>query len=610
MTALLARPLQAARTRPRLWPATTAGQAGLVLTVLASVCGLVGGRLVDSSRVDGFGILNAMPPVYWVGVLCGVVATGLLLRAVVDGERLLGPLIPGVWLVLLHLAPELAHDHARFSIVYIHMGFIRLIDATRTGDVIVDARFAWPGFFGMFMPSLPAMSEGAFELVMRLWPAMITGAATGLVAALARRSYPTQPAIAPLSALVFVVLSWTGQDYFSPQSVGFLLYLSMVIVVECGPLRARGSWSSVAPVLSRFATAGGDRPEARSAPTFVALIIMAFGAIVSHPLAPFFMCAGLAMLGLYGRRVAWRLMVIVGLSYVIWFALAAKPFWIGQFGPMLKEFGHTTNVGTAGTERGAVGTPAHSFVLTVRAVLGLSVFLFTLIVGSAMATNRFKHLRPTLPLAPLAGIPVVAAAVQSYGGEMIIRVFLFTLPMASILFARVLLSIPRRAVQWAVPMAVLSMVPVFLLARFGNEAFEMVTNTDYDAVQALYEGVTDRTVLVTDNSFQPWGDRYRETLTFRYSQLKATPDWLASLRSESQLEVHVGDYRKFRQLGSSSTKPDKIRVLITPSQGTWLHEVQGEPDGGLETVAQWLSIQPGVTTLYHEGGGWVFEVEP
>ncbi len=610
-------------TRPRRhpvspetrWPVpeTASGWLGAGLSVVAVVAGCVGARLTDSADVDGYGIIRALPPLYWTGIVVGAVATSLLALALMAGQRRLGWLIPAVWLALFHLAPQLAHAHTRFSIVYVHTGFIRLIDTQHTGDVLIDARFAWPGFFGAFL-SLAPMSDGLLELVMRLWPAVITGASAGLVAALARRSYPTQPLIGPVSALVFILASWTGQDYFSPQSMGFFFYLSIIVVVEAGPLRARGAWSSVAPILSRFATAGGDRTEARGAPSYVALIVLCFAAVVSHPLAPFFICAGLAMLGLYGRRVAWRLMLMVAVGYMIWVLVAAQPWWSTQLEDLKQQLGSLSNVATASVERGAVPSVAHAFVLRVRTFFGLAVFVGTFVGGGALATRRFSHLRPTLPLAPLAGIPVVAAGIQSYGGEMIIRVFLFTLPMASILFARVLVTIPRRALPTSLAAMVAGVTPIFLLARFGNEAFEMTTEADRRAVEVLYAKAEPGTLIIADNSFLPWGDRGREnqSLEPRYSVAQTSARWLQGLRGQAPLELSDGGHDGFTEVDTSQEpyRSDKVLVVFTPSQSAWLEHVEGEPARKLDVVGTWMAQQPGVTVLYQNGGAWVFQVKP
>lgn len=614
MTATRPRRSPAARTARWPLPESASGWLGVGLSAVAVLAACVGARLTQSADVDGYGIIRALPPLYWTGIVVGAVATSLVALAVVAGQRQLGWLIPSVWLVLFHLAPQLAHAHARFSIVYVHMGFIRLIDTQHTGDVLVDARFAWPGFFGAFLSSLAPMSQGLLEIVMRLWPAAITGASASLVAALARRSYPTQPLIGPVSALVFILASWTGQDYFSPQSVGFFFYLSIIVVVEAGPLRARGAWSSVAPFLSRFATAGGDRTEARGVPSYVALIVLCFAAVVSHPLAPFFICAGLAMLGLYGRRVAWRLMLLVVVGYAIWVLVAAQPWWSTQLEDLKQQFGSISNVATASVERGAVPSAAHAFVLRVRTFFGLVVFVGTFVMGMVMATKRFSHLRPTLPLAPLAGIPVVAAGIQSYGGEMIIRVFLFTLPMASILFARVLLTIPRRALPISLAAMVAGVTPIFLLARFGNEAFEMTTEADWQAVEVLYANAEPGTLIIADNSFLPWGDRGREhqSLEPRYSVAQTSARWLQGLRGQAPLEIQGGGHDEFIEVETSQEPylSDKVLVVFTPSQSAWLEHVEGEPARKLDVVGAWMAQQPGVTVLYQNAGAWVFQVKP
>lgn len=583
---------------------------GLVLALLSMATTMAGARAVRSDDVGGLGIIGAMPAFYWLGLLPAAAATVFLLASLAEsGTRHAEALVPGTWLVALHLAPQLAHAHPRFSVVYVHLGFIRLVDQAHTGDILLDARFAWPGFFGAFVPSLPALSTPVLELLMRLWPAVITGAWTSLVAVIARRSYPTQPLIGPVAALLFVLLSWTGQDYFSPQSVGFFLYLALIVLLESGPLRPRGAWSSVAPILSRFATAGGDRPEARSTPSYVALLVLSVGAVVSHPLAPFFICAALGVLGLYGRGVAWRLLLLLAVSYLVWVGIAAKPFWIGELGRMREQLGSLlSNVSPPPPERAGAGYSAgHAAVVKIRSAVGLSVFLGTLVAGVLMASERFRSWRPALPLAPLAGIPVVAAGLQSYGGEMILRVYMFTLPMAVVLFARVLLAIPRRAVPTAMAAVSLALTPLFLITRFGNELFEMVTQSDWAATEAAYSGADARTLIVGDNSFTPLGYENARTRVVVFSAAERSEEWLASLRGDEDLRVHTGGYKEFSDLRVTA---ERVRVVFTPSQQQWATEVGGFAPGGLEEVATWLATRPGVKVLYSDGhGGWVFEIE-
>lgn len=576
------------RARQELSPA---GRIGLVLAVVALAFGLYGGARADTDLVDGYGIIAALHPIYWVGVALGGVGSFLLLRAALNERTRYAAVVPMIWLGILHTGPALAHRHFRFPTVWTHLGFVRVIDETNSGDVLIDARFAWPGFFGATTPALANVNVETLEWIMRLWPTAILAATSVLVSALATRSYPTVPLIGPLSAVAYILLSWTGQDYYSPQSFGFTAYLCILVLLESGPLRTSAAWSASVPFLARFAAAGGERPAARSTPIFVSLIILSYGAIVSHPLAPFFICTGLVISGLYGRTVAWRLLVFIATSYVIWFFVTAEPWWSTQLPDMLDQIGGLfTNAESGTINRTEGSSPERVFVTRVRSVLGLATFVSVLAIGVAMATERFRHLRPAVPLAPLAGIPSIALALQSYGGEIIFRVVLFTLPMAAILFGRMLAAIRVRAIPLVIPVVILIMMPGLMLARFGNESFEMTTAVDREVMEAGYARARDDTMFVTDNGFVPFKDQTVDTNFFMESGAKIDEEWITELE----------------RIAAARGTP-RIIILFTPSQRQWrIHGLSSEEDY-LDTVAEWL-IDRGATVLYAKDGGWALEL--
>ena len=582
-----------ARFRPVDPEVSVAGWVALGTSVVALLLGLIGGITVDSELVDGFGIISALPLIYWFGVSLGTIATFLLMELATKERSMYANAIPALWLGLLHTAPHLAHDHFRFQTVWTHLGFVRVIDETGTGDVLIDARFAWPGFFGSFIASLAKMDNTTLDLVMRLWPTAILGATAILVSALASRSYPTVPFIGPISAIAYILLAWTGQDYYSPQSFGFTAYLAILVLVESGPLRTSPAWSASVPFLARFAAAGGDRPAARYTPVFVALLILSFGAVVSHPLAPFFVCMGLVILGLYGRTVAWRLLLMVGMAYVIWFFVAAEPWWSTQLDGMVSQIGSFfTNLNSSTSDRVASSSPDHIFVTRVRTYVGIGTFLTVLILGISMATERFRHLRPAVPLAPLAGIPTMALALQSYGGEIIFRVVLFTLPMAAILIGRMVATVRVRAIPIVVPLLIVVMMPWLMLARFGNEAFEMTGAVDREAWVVAYDRAEDDTVFVVDNSFTPFQD-----MTVGRNRFV-------------QIDARVGNtFISDMEFAADEVGKSRIIVVFTPTQSQWRVHGRSSDIEHLDTVARWLSGRPGATVLYEENGGWVIELQ-
>ncbi len=580
------------RGRQSLVSHSRIGWLVLGLSIVSMVLTIIGGRSTPTEDVDGYGIITALPDLYWGGIVVGLLATAFALHLAIVERHRYAALVPAIWLAAFHVGPHLAHAHFRFPTVWVHLGFVDLIERVNAGDVLIDARFAWPGFFGVFMAPLSNVNEPTLELVMRLWPTAILGGTAILVSALANRAYPTVPLIGPLSAVAYILLAWTGQDYFSPQSFGFTAYMAMLVLLESGPLRTSPAWSASVPFLARFAAAGGERPAARTRPVTVALIILSFGSIVSHPLAPFFICMGMVIMGLYGRTVAWRLLFIIGTAYVVWFFITSEPWWSTQLPSLIGQVGDIFSNGqSTTTDRVAGSSPERLVVASVRTWVGVGTFLSVLGIGVAMATERFRHLRPAVPLAPLAGIPSIALVLQSYGGEIIFRVVLFTLPMAAILIGRLLAAVRVRALPLLVPAFVLALLPVLLLARFGNEAFEMTSDIDRQVVLAGYDRAEDDTLFVLDNSFAPFMDQTIGRNIAVAIESEPNEEWLAKIE----------EWRVRRE-------KSRVIVLFTPTQTQWrIHGMSSPPDH-LEIMAEWLKQRSGTTVLFEGEGGWAIEL--
>lgn len=568
------------------------GNVGLALAAIAIVCGVVGGRTADSASVDGLGLLRALPALYWVGVAFGAVATYILLRATtVDQKRRYAAAIPLLWLLLLHTAPQLAHAHPRFPTAWTHLGLLRAIDETGTGDVITDPRLAWPGFHAVFMGPLAGLDNRLLGAVLRLWPTFVTGATTILVGALARRSYPTIPLIGSLSALTFVLLAWTGQDYFSPQSIGLLWFVGVLVLLESGPLETGSAWSSMVPILPGFSASGGDRPASRSTPAFVSLIVLSFGAIVSHPMAPLFVCLALFVLGLHGRSMAWRLLLFVGPAYVVWFLVSGQPWWNGP-GDLARPFeGLLDQTAADLTGSTAAASPDHGLVIRSRLYLALATFGSVLFIGIAMCRERLRHLRPAVPLVPLVAVPIVLVAPGGYDGASMIHAIWFTLPFASILAARMLagLRVGTLPVVGAATAAVLC--PILLLTRFGGERFEFTTQPDRAAIQAAYDSADDDTLFVADSAFIPWRDDGVGRNAFSIHTIEMSEAWIETVQADA-----------------TAAGKSRVVVILTDGQVGWSIHGLGRASGALDEFAGWLLERPNTELLFHEERSWTIEL--
>jgi hypothetical protein len=212
-------------------------------------------------------------------------------------------------------------------------------------------------------------------------------------------------------------------------------------------------------------------------------------------------------------------------------------------------------------------------------------------VGLVMATDRFRHLRPAVPLVALAAVPVLALVLGTYGGGFVSQVLLFALPMASILTGRVVAAVQPRYLPIVAAGLAVALVPLFLIARFGNESFEYTTATDRAAIEAAYARAEDDTLFVADNGFISWRDRSIGRNDFVENKVEPSEAWLTEVRGLAQ------------QLDR-----DRIIVVLTESQRGW--RINGESDDpeSLDRFADWLLTQEGTDLLYNEGRSWAIEL--
>jgi hypothetical protein len=111
------------------------------------------------------------------------------------------------------------------------------------------------------------------------------------------------------------------------------------------------------------------------------------------------------------------------------------------------------------------------------------------IAGAATLWGRLRRTPVPLTALILAFVPFTMLAVQSYGGEGALRVYLYTLPFMLILaVAGFAAHLPRRSflVTAAITLVSTIMVPLLLITRFGNEQFEQVTRGDVAAARYVY----------------------------------------------------------------------------------------------------------------------------
>ncbi|UXA20753.1 hypothetical protein KXD98_11935 [Mycobacterium sp. SMC-4] len=200
------------------------------------------------------------------------------------------------------------------------------------------------------------------------------------------------------AAFVIEIANWVGQDYFSPQAWSLVLAYGMLVLLMAS----------------------------RHSPACGVLSIVVFAAMVpTHQLTPFWAVAVAGALCLLKRARPWWIavaMAVIVVSYLLLNLEAVLPYGLLSGGSPISNA--ASNVLTS-------GLPAKDFTSAV--VRTLSVVVLLTAVGCAIW--RWRRKRPVLVLAILAFSPFGLLFGQSYGGEAIFRVYLYSLLGCALLIA-------------------------------------------------------------------------------------------------------------------------------------------------------------------------------
>jgi hypothetical protein len=526
------------------------------------VCGITV-AVADPGDIDGYGLVAAVPPLFYAGI--GLLVAALFAQLGTGGRRgHIGATVNlGCLIVMLHGLPGFVEPEPRFPVAWLHAGFANQI--AYEGELLprLDARFSWAGFFsGAAFLQRVADTDDLFW-ILRFAPVVLNAMAALAVYVLAR-ALQTSISRSIAAATIFVFANWIGQDYFAPQAFGFVLVITIVAaVLTFFPDVPRSDGRVV-----RMFGSPGMQPSALTgdagALVYFGCLFLAAGLIASHQLSPPMLVAMLVSLALLGRIRTKLLGAIVGLGFVVWMSHAAESYWVGHLDDVFGQVGDVSGVLSSNvSQRAGPGSPARELVVRSRMVLMLGVWCAA---GLAMLGQRRRRaLDPALATLFLA--PFAVLALQSYGGEVLLRVALFTLPGASILLART--EFPMRVAdrvhlpRLAVPVVALTLVtPLFVLARYGNESYEQVIPDDRAVVEDMYGLVPDESeVYVVNRSTM----MYSERLTgVRFRDLSSDP-----VTAQQMLDA-------------ADTDENPAYVLVTDGQEGYRHEVQG-------ATPEWLS---------------------
>jgi hypothetical protein len=526
-------------------------------------------------------------------------------------RRPLHPLVPlahiAVLVVMLYGVTALVESVPRFQSVYRHAGIIDYIATHRSVDPQIDAYFSWPGFFTLgavitklagFHSALDYAPWGSLAFNVLFFPPLL---AIFSWASDDRR-------VAWLAIWIFYCCNWVGQDYISPQATGFLLWLAMLATVLTW-FAPRAATLPPAPSLRavpryfgprglRAATANGPPAAVGQRIGVLLLLLVLYAATVAgHQLTPVPALLGVSALAVFAALEVRMLPVVMLVIFVAWFSYMTTTYLAGHFGDLTQSLGSFgQNVNESVSERVA-GSAEHQFVVQVRLYMTAAIWTLGLVGFARLLLQR----RVDVAMAVLGATPFLLPLLQPYGGEMLLRVFLFALPAAAFFIARLAFPSMTSGRSWltgaAIALVICVLLGAFQFARYGNERLDAFTKGDVATVRALYRLAPPGSKVIGGTGNIPW--RFTGYANREYVTLEELPAWRAARPDPGEL---------LRQL-QRRIAPSGGYLIVTRSARIWADLLDGKPTT-LPRLVDFLRTSPSARRLYSAPDGVIFFVRP
>jgi hypothetical protein len=587
---------------------------------------------VDLRAMNDYGLTSVLPAGYFIAL--GLLTLSACLQLRTGSPGWVWFLHVAMLVLLIHGTPSLLYESLRYSWAWKHVGVIDYLQrhaALDPASRFLSVYHNYPGFFtfNLFLTQAAGLSNplGYAALAPAFFNLIYIGPLWMIY-----RAFTDDQRLVRLSLWVFFCASWVGQDYFAPQAISMFLYLLMIALLlwylrddqffghipfsswpvikrvtklvdkVFGPIQQMtwvqpGQYSPAGVKIMTLkqreaAWFRSSRSQQAGAVLFILLVIAAI--VVSHPLTPVFILLSLFVLAaLRQTRMRW-LLVAAGLIIIAWNMTGARNFAGDAIADVLTDFGNVKGKMDA-SSLGTLGAGQQFAALMSRALTGLALLL-----GMAGIVRRRWARQSDVAAIGLALSPLVMPVLNSYGGEMIFRAFLFSLPFMAFFIAGLFFANARSLRSWAgviMPAAVSAVLLACLMfAYYGKERQYAFTKGEWDAASFVYETAPEGTLLIEGSRNYPSQFRNYERFVF-------VPISRESVEARREIMEHPD---KVLERWMSNPRYSAAYAIFTRSQRIMDESLGYLPVGAAEKIEQQLQASGKFKIVYQNRDARVY----
>ncbi|HEY6311551.1 MAG TPA: hypothetical protein VIY52_12220, partial [Streptosporangiaceae bacterium] len=558
--------------------------------------------MTDVGRLQsaGLGLVSILPFTYWAALagLMGGFAWAVTRR---DRRRPLLTVHLLALVAILHATPAILYGSLRYSWTWKHIG---VIDYIATNGIhfnlggVLGVYQGWPGFFALnaFLTSASGLhtAMGYVSWVLPLNDLLWLGPVI-----LIARAFTSDWRLVWTAAWIFEIGNWIGQDYFSPQAFSYFLYLTVIAVC------LRWLWHPrIGPPPSMANT---DEAAGHSQPrrwVMVLCLVPLMAAIASsHQLTPFMLLGALILLVVFRQLRPRTLPLLMAAIIAGWNLYGGLPWLKANTTQILGGMGDPwANISPHLI--GGVGgqVPAGQILVDWDARLISAAIGMIALIGfwryrrhhDAKARSSWNR------LVVLAFAALPAAAANSYGGEIIFRVFLFTLPFIAIAAAACFFPSPERG--WSLRSATLLAVTTIVLVvgttvgNYGQEAMNYFNPGEVAASEWLYQTAPPGSLLIAADNNYPWA--FVHYNQYSYAFLDTPPS-----ASRALLRAPVATITRIM-----ARSPGPAYLILTDSQEVSIKLSGLWPPGAYQSMVRALLASGKLKVVYRDGDAMILQL--
>lgn len=590
--AVLARRGDVARRRATITELVSFGKSQLArlgehrmgLALLAASIVLFGSAILRMHTEDAgrLGLLGVLGVDYFAGLALLAVVFAIEYRRRGAVSPLMLASANTVLLVYISMPVAWADRTAPFPTAYTHRNIMNWVYDLGVLPPSVDARMSWAGFFsaGAQLMKIGGITDSDVFLISAsfIFGILLMYPVYAIGLALSRNTK-----IAWLGVTIYILFNWYQQDYFAPQAVAMQMYAT-ILAILLWQLRLADVPELVGGRLKRMATAslripgrvpGRDRRWTESMELVLVLIIAAM--VVSHQLTPLVTIAALVLFAAFGLTRYKLLWLAALLIFVSWFVYGAGDFWQGHLGEILSDIGGLDKNINSSVSGRISGDPGYDRMQYLRISASLLLFVAAGIGWLRMPRGRFRPIAAALSLVPFGLI-----LVQSYGGEVAIRCFVYASPILAPLAAMAVAPFLRRAVhsrlEWLGPTVITALV------FFGLSVLVTTNrglNTSFEQSPHEVLSVTDQLKAQVDTTrLTAWGQGLSYVLP-------------GGVDLEDQCFVSPS------ALAECTAKTDAVYVVLTDQDFKYVEYKYGFHPNDIRQTIELLNSAKGFQTMYN-----------